>query len=296
VRGSGGVHRSVGGGGGGADELFFFGPKEDVRINANYGKKWPWHKYICPGSISIDVGTEWGDTLLLIAAASQGGVTLGLEVLPGKYLANEWEARLNPQLNIIPHVFGAKFDGGGTGGVTRGGEVGGTWSQIHQHGKSFRFRSVPLQAWVEDRLEEEEKEHISFIKIDIEGMDKILVATLGTLTARSQPLFLIEFYLDFRRGGCGAGSNGIWEAARKINYDVWTWDLQTKLDSCSSASAKFSLTVCHDPGKGTDLCDLVLVPAGIHPGKERGSICRPPMSKARVRDIMQRGAALGVVT
>ena len=56
------------------------------------------------------------------------------------------------------------------------------------------------------------------------------------------------------------------------------------------------LTVCHDPGKGTDLCDLVLVPAGIHPGKERGSICRPPMSKARVRDIMQRGAALGVVT
>ena len=80
------------------DEMIFFGPKAIVEQYSGYERKYPWKMYVCPGSLSLDIGTQWGDTLVSIASVAAGGVVFGFEAMPGPYLANEWEARLNPQV------------------------------------------------------------------------------------------------------------------------------------------------------------------------------------------------------
>ena len=178
-------------------------------------------------------------------------------------------------------------------GVKAGGAA--EWGHLTQFGTPFRFRVIPVHAWLEQHLEEEDKKHIAFIKIDIEGFDKDVVRSMTTLTARSKPVILIEWLLDFRQSStklaCDAKSEDIWRAAAAIGYDVWTWDATARLPSCADARQHFpDLQTCRLPGKGGDPCDLLLVPAGVDPGKERESLCPPPLTETRVRAIMRREA------
>ena len=280
--------------------LYFFGvTAQDVA----YEFKYPWRRYICPGSIVLDVGTHAGDSTLPMAHATRQGICLGFEIDSNRYLSLEWAVRLNPQLNIVPFNFG----------VTAKGEA--RWLG---DGKNRGPRLVPLFPWLQQRAPAA-LSHVSFVKIDIDGEDKDIVRSFksyaGSATnGTARPIFLIEWYLKFRHGGCLGQSEDIWAAAHEIGYRVWDWGLHHELSSCQRALEHFAsdavpawnassdggphtnkrerhtkhVLKCGRNSREIDLCDLVLAPREMDLAVrgERAKHCPPPLSPQAVQRML----------
>lgn len=286
-----------------ASALHFFGATaQDVA----YEFKYPWHRYICPGSIVLDVGTHNGDSTLPMAQATRQGICLGFELDSNRYLSLEWAVRLNPQLHLVPYNFG----------VTAEGEA--RWLDERMRRGA---RLVPLFPWLQ-RKAPAALAHVSFIKIDIDGGDKDIVRTfkayadvdVGGGRKPTRPLFLIEWFLEYRRGGCLGQSNDIWAAAREIGYRVWDWGLHHELASCQAALDHFAsdavaawnassdggpharkreghvkhVLKCGRTSRELDLCDLVLAPRemDLSVRGERARHCPPPLSPQGVERLL----------
>ena len=52
----------------------------------------------------MDIGTSYGDSLVLMGATNLEGLTFGFELKSGRYMSTEWAVRLNSDLKIIPHM------------------------------------------------------------------------------------------------------------------------------------------------------------------------------------------------
>ena len=142
-------------------EYYWFG---DGEKDVDYEFKYPWELYICPGTISLDIGTAYGDSLVLMGATNREGLTFGFELKSSRYMSTEWSARLNPDVNIIPHNFGVKADGKPEWRI-----IEGQYSRV-----------VSVAKWIKKRLHLNRKginylNHVSFIKIDIDGADVNIV-------------------------------------------------------------------------------------------------------------------------
>lgn len=280
----------------GSSTLHFFGA---TALDVAYEFKYPWHRYVCPGTIALDVGTHNGDSTLPMAQATRSGICLGFELDSNRYLSLEWAVRLNPQLRIIPFNVG----------VTAEGEA--RWLS---EGKRRGARLVPLFPWLQQTAPAA-LSHVSFIKIDIDGGDKDIVRSFkaytgGTGGKQNRPLFLIEWYLEYRRNGCKGDSDDIWAAAHEIGYRVWDWAMRSELPSCQRALDHFvseavpawnassdgskrerhtkSVLKCGRNARELDMCDLVLAPKEMDLGirGERARHCPPPMSPQVVQTML----------
>jgi len=253
--------------------LIYFGAQTDVIM---YEFRYPWEKYICPGSIAIDIGTQVGDTTLPMAVASRGGVVLGFEMTAHSYFAVEWVVRLNPLLNIIPYNFGV---------IGRG--------SAHYAGK---FRMVPIFPWLHKKLVsiggQDMFQKVSFVKVDIDGTDFEIVLSFKELANKYKPLFLIEWFQNFRDEGCSGKSKSIWDAAASMEYSIWDWKMEVQFSSCEAAleylssdkvvwkSKSKSSRVCGNYREESDLCDLLIVPPGFTDQKSRDKFCQTPMTSS----------------
>ena len=284
-------------------EYYWFGNVGEKDVD--YEFKYPWELYICPGTISLDIGTAYGDTLVLMGAANREGLTFGFELKSGRYMSTEWSARLNPDINIIPYNFGVKANGEPE------------WKIIEEQ----YSRVVPIAKWVQKRLHFNRKgtnylNHVSFIKIDIDGADVDIVRSFAPLikgmdsnyssvsSTFFRPIFLIEWFGNFRSKSvdnkkCTTESSAAWTVARDINYKVFDWRFQNEFKTCDAALQFYdsyegpkskSKKHCGSGSNEFDLCDLLLVHADSisQEGSKLKTSCPSILEKSIVSSLLQK--------
>jgi hypothetical protein len=261
-----------------------------------YEMKFPWSKFTCPGTVAIDLGTQYGDSTFPMAAALEGGVVLGVDVVPCSYVIIEWAARLNPHLKVIPYNFGVINEGEGEDRfiVT----------------KEWMANVAVFTNWLsalsahKDVKQYQLLQHTSFLKIDLDGRDFKLVETLKSLQPAFRPLILIEWYpkddkseTNGHRTCDGPIIQKLWKTVSDMNYAVYDWSFTHRFNTCKEAYSMFQSarakdmptsggsTECGTTRNVFDLCDLLLVPADIDPSN-RKSKCPRPMSPAKIEALV----------
>ena len=254
-----------------------------------YEMKFPWAHYICPKSIAIDIGSRYGDSLFLLGASNKNGVTLGLEPSIEPYIGSEINLRLNPSFNIIPYNFAASET------------LEYSWKPFERRGNLARF--VPLSTWLPRQFQLSILEKLSFIKIDVDGLDVEVVGTFQSvlkISSKVRPIFLIEWSQKKRETGFACNSKmkmgpSIWDVAKSYDYSVYDYKMKMRFNTCYDALNKYAKS--NDTAKakhtyscsryGLDLCDLVLVPRHIAPWKNRSKLCNKPLSGEETDRIMK---------
>jgi FkbM family methyltransferase len=158
-------------------------------------------KFIKKGDLVIDIGSNIGDTTVLMAlAAGSSGITLGFEPNPYVFKILEKNASLNKEKqNIIPLPYAitvkeeeffyisseASFANGGI-----------SPTKDSRHGKFIypdKIKGINLQALLEQKYMDKIN-NLSFIKIDTEGYDKEIIKSISELIEKYRPVILAESF------------------------------------------------------------------------------------------------------
>jgi len=169
------------------------------------------------GAIAVDIGAHSGDTTLPIALATRGGRTFAFEMGP-PYSMLRCNLDLNPSLRVEAHnlavsdrdgeVLYESGCGGCNGGITSEG------STAKGRAKSVRLSSA---------LPTSVLGNISFIKIDTEGHDLVILRDLKQLIQRSYPKIIVEWYTHFQddqASACSDLSMQLFNAIASIGYQA----------------------------------------------------------------------------
>lgn len=158
-------------------------------------------KFIRKGDLVIDIGSNIGDTTVLMAlAAGSSGLTLGFEPNPFVYKILEKNASLNKEKqNIIPLPYAITvkeedfFYISSEASFANGG-ISSTKNSFH--GKFIfpdKIKGINLQALLE--LEYADKlKNLSFIKIDTEGYDAEIIKSISGLIDKYKPVIVAESF------------------------------------------------------------------------------------------------------
>jgi FkbM family methyltransferase len=158
-------------------------------------------EYVQPGDTVIDVGAYTGDTALPMAlAAGPTGCVLALEPNRYVYKVLEQNASLNRnKTNIVPLNFAATNTDGtytfhyGDGSYCNGGFVSQLANQRHGHHYQLEVQGKNLAAYLRRECPER-LSRLSLIKVDAEGYDAQVLASLHELIAEHQPVIICEVY------------------------------------------------------------------------------------------------------
>ncbi len=164
-----------------------------------------YRRFATPGSFSIDVGANIGDTTVPMGiAVGKDGLTLGFEPNPMTYEILDANAQLNKSItNIVPLAYAVTEEEGeffyssseasfGNGGVSA------SVSEANQHGKfklSEKVKGINLNRY----LNEYYKAYLpklSLIKIDVEGHDKDVLRSISTLIDQYKPTLIAECFSE----------------------------------------------------------------------------------------------------
>ena len=165
-------------------------------------------RFIAPGDLAIDIGANVGDTTVPMAlAAGREGLTLGFDPNPYAFAILERNAALNPErTRIVPLPFAvsereeelyfvsseASFANGGVS-PTRDSPHG---RFVHPE----KVRAVRLRALLE-RDFAEWLPKLTFIKVDAEGHDAVILESIADLLDERRPTVVAEvFGRDSREG------------------------------------------------------------------------------------------------
>ena len=240
-------------------------------------------KWLCPATAALDIGAAFGDTSVpMAAAAGAGGLVIAFEVNPSAHIAAVSQAALNRGhgLNLLPLNIGATDQ---PGGKTLSGRRGGLRRLVHVPSLlADRFAGVPP--------------HLSFIKIDVDGIDAALIHSMGPLLmcrpdCRRRPVIKVEWGAAARRAGCGKESLQLWEAASSINYTVYAVDGLTALPSCAAARRIASRPIGSYRGNGL-LADLIMLPVGVSTAN-RMDFCPPSLPPAALAAVPSLPTPMG---
>lgn len=158
-------------------------------------------RYIAPGDLVVDIGANIGDTTVPMAlAAGREGLTLGLDPNPYVFKILERNAQLNPdRTHIVPLPFAvssreedlyfvsseASFANGGVSPTPESA-----------HGRFVHpetVRAVRLRDLLERHFAEW-LPRLSFIKIDAEGHDAVILESIQDLVGTYRPTVVAEVF------------------------------------------------------------------------------------------------------
>lgn len=198
--------------------------------------------WIKPGSIAVDIGAHTGDTVLPISLATKGGTTVAFE-MSYPYPVLKFNAELNPQLNIrvynkavtnnfteVPYQSACNGCNGGIPGRSNYGMIAPTMHTAQG------VRLLPF-------LQQEglPVENISFIKIDTEGHDMVILRDLKTsgFLEITRPVIYTEWFAFFEKKNqpnkCSDESRDLFQAIADIGYVPYKGDTSyTPIPSCAN--------------------------------------------------------------
>ena len=157
--------------------------------------------FVRPGDVAIDIGAHTGDSTVPIAlAVGSTGAVFALE--PNKFaykvlLANS--ALNKTKTNIVPLNFAATPEDGkfefeySDPGFCNGGlhQNIGAWRHAHFFKLPVIGKNIP--AYLTTHFPDEAK-RVRYIKIDTEGLDRAVAASLRTLIETARPYIKTEMY------------------------------------------------------------------------------------------------------
>lgn len=175
-------------------------PKTITQAEINF-----FRQFATPGSFSIDVGANIGDTTVPMAiAVGKTGLTLAFEPNPTTHEILDANAQLNKETtNIVPLAYAVTEEEGdffyssseasfGNGGVSA------SVAEADQHGKfklDKKVRGVNLNQY----LNQYYKAHLpklSLIKIDVEGHDIDVIRSISSLIDTYKPTLIAECFSE----------------------------------------------------------------------------------------------------
>lgn len=181
-------------------------------------------RFISPGDFVIDIGANIGDTTVPMGlAAGRKGLTLGFDPNPYVFKILERNASLNPdRTNIVPLPYAissreeelffvsseASFS---NGGVSR--------TRESEHGRFVhpeKVRAVELGKLLE-RDFPEWLPKLTFIKVDAEGHDAIILESIAELIDVHRPTVVAEVF-----GGDGReGKERLFRSLQRPGYELY---------------------------------------------------------------------------
>ncbi|MVM29670.1 FkbM family methyltransferase [Spirosoma sp. HMF4905] len=175
-------------------------PKTITQAEINF-----FRRFATPGSFSIDVGANIGDTTVPMAlAVGKNGLTLGFEPNPMTYEILEANAGLNKATsNIVPLRYaiteeeGEFFYSSSEASFGNGG-VSASASEADQHGK-FKLPEKVKGINLDKYLNENYKDYLpklSLIKVDVEGHDKDVLRSISALIDQYKPTLIAECFSE----------------------------------------------------------------------------------------------------
>lgn len=162
-------------------------------------------RFATPGSFSIDVGANIGDTTVPMAlAVGKEGLTLGFEPNPMTYEILKANAGLNKMTtNIIPLQYaiteeeGEFFYSSSEASFGNGG-VSASVSEADQHGKfklPEKVKGINLTSYLNEHYKASLPK-LSLIKVDVEGHDKDVLRSISSLIDQYKPTLIAECFSE----------------------------------------------------------------------------------------------------
>lgn len=160
-----------------------------------------WRKYVSPGDFVVDVGAQCGDTTTPLAlAAGRNGCVLAIEANPYVFRVLERNAALNvDRTRIEPRCFAAATADGpltfhySDASFCNGGDAGsplrGWFRRQHPLTVEGRNLAAVLHEEFADWLP-----RLSFVKIDVEGMDDVILASIESILVERRPTIRAEVF------------------------------------------------------------------------------------------------------
>lgn len=158
-------------------------------------------KFIQPGSLAIDIGTNVGDTTVPIAlAAGVNGLVVGFDPNPHVFKIAEQNATLNKsKTNIKVHPYAITEEAGEFYYASSEASFGNGGISADDPGKHGKFRlqqkiqGVNLEKFLTEHYSEW-VDKISFIKIDTEGHDKEIIRSISPFLEKYKPVVIAECF------------------------------------------------------------------------------------------------------
>jgi FkbM family methyltransferase len=181
-------------------------------------------RFIQPGDVAVDIGAHTGDsTIPLALAAGPAGTVLALEPNPYVFRVLEQNAALNSgKVRIVPLMFAATAQPGDVtfqysdAGYCNGGLHPGIARWRHGHAFDLTVRGENLAAYL-DRHHPQLAGRIRFLKVDTEGYDAQVIASLRELIERQRPFIKAEMYRQLNL----AQRERLYDLLVGLDYDVF---------------------------------------------------------------------------
>jgi FkbM family methyltransferase len=157
--------------------------------------------FIKEGDLTIDIGTNIGDTTVPIALATgKSGITLGFDPNPFVFKVLGVNSTLNPgKTNIVPHrhaitASDTSFYYVSSEASFANGGISETKESIHgKHVFPEKIYGVNLNLFLEKNYADKVK-HLSFIKVDAEGYDVEIIKSITDVLISQHPTIIAESF------------------------------------------------------------------------------------------------------
>jgi FkbM family methyltransferase len=156
-------------------------------------------EYVSEGDFVIDIGAHMGDTTVPLAyAAGKTGTTLAIE--PNRYVYKILEANagLNKdKTNIVPGCYAVTDEDGrytflySDASFCNGGNLGSIADQSHRHEYPLEVEGRRLETILR-RDFADKLDRLSYVKIDAEGYDKDIIASIADILREFKPVLVTE--------------------------------------------------------------------------------------------------------
>lgn len=177
--------------------------------------------FLRPGDVAIDIGAHAGDTTLPMAlAVGPEGAVFALE--PNRYVFKVLLANValnRRKTNIFPLMFAATPEDGdfefeySDAGFCNGGLHEGIGAWRHAHFFRLPVKGRHLISYLKQEFPGE-LERVRYVKVDTEGFDRSVTASLRDLLVRNRPFLRTEIFRFMPE----EERRGYWRDLRELGY------------------------------------------------------------------------------
>lgn len=181
-------------------------------------------QFIRPGDTVLDIGAYTGDTTVPMAlAAGPAGYTLAFEPNPYVFKVLTKNALLNREkTHIVPFNFAATAQNGSftfhysDASYCNGGFLSRINRRDHGHEHALEVQGKNLATWLRCEYPAE-LQRLSYIKIDAEGYDRHVIASIADIIREHRPTIQCEVYkrLD------ASERNALFDLISSLGYNVF---------------------------------------------------------------------------